>query len=277
LCGGGGNFGVVTSFEFALHQVGPMVNLGLFFYGLDNGPAALRLARDFIPSLPSGATGFLGIGLGAPPAPFVPEQFHFLPGHAVLVVGFGSPEEHAALVAPLRATVKPLFELVSPMPFVALQQMFNGSATWGLHAYEKALMLEELSDAAIDVISEHVPKKHSPLSFCPTFSMCGAFCTSADGDTAFSGKRSAGYVFNIEGASPTPEGYDAERTWVRNFWDAVRPHATGSGSYVNFIVEAEDDRVRASYGAEKYARLARIKATYDPANVFHHNANITPA
>ena len=276
LRGGGGNFGVVTSFEFALHPVGPMVNLGFFFFGLEDGPAALRYARDYIPGLPEGATGFLGIGLSAPPAPFVPEQYHFVPGHALLVVGFGSPEEHAATVAPIRSAVTPLFELVTPIPFVALQQMFNGSATWGLHAYEKALMLDELSDAAIDVIGEHVVKKQSPLSFCPTFSMLGAFCTPARGDTAFSGRRTAGYVFNIEGASPTPEGYEAERTWVREFWDAMRPYATGSGSYVNFIAEVDEDRVRASYGAEKYERLARIKATYDPANVFHHNANITP-
>ena len=195
----------------------------------------------------------------------------------MIVVGFGSPEEHAALVAPLRSAVAPLFELVTPIPYVALQQMFNGSAMWGLHAYEKALMLTELSDAAIAVISEHVPKKHSPLSFCPTFSMRGAFCTPAAGDAAFSGQRTEGYIFNIEGASPTPDGYEAERTWVRNFWDAMRPHATGSGSYVNFIVESDEDRVRASYGAEKYQRLARIKATYDPGNVFHLNANIKPA
>ena len=277
LRGGGGNFGIVTSFEFALHPVGPMVNLGFFFFGLEHGGAALRFARDYIPTLPDGATAFLGIGLSAPPAPFIPEQYHFVPGHALLVVGFGSPEEHAALVAPIRSVVTPLFELVTPMPYVALQQMFNGSAMWGLHAYEKALMLDDLSDAAIDVIGVHVPKKHSPLSFCPTFSMRGAFCTPADGDTAFSGRRTAGYVFNIEGASPTPDGYEAERTWVRDFWDGMRVHATGSGSYVNFIVEPDEDRVRASYGEEKYGRLARIKATYDPTNVFHHNANITPA
>ena len=277
LRGGGGNFGVVTSFEFALHAVGPMVNLGLFFFGLEKGTEALRFARDYIKTLPADATAFLGIGLSAPPAPFVPAEFHFRPGHALLVVGYGSPEEHQAIVAPIRKAVAPLFELVTPMPFVALQQMFNESAVWGSFGYEKALYLDELSDGAIAVIGEHVPKKTSPLSFCPTFTLSGAYLTPGDADTAFGGSRSVGYVFNIEGAAPNREMYEADRTWTRNFWEAMRPHATGSGGYVNFLVEADDDRVRATYGEAKYQRLARIKAEYDPANVFNLNGNIKPA
>ncbi|MEO8134081.1 MAG: FAD-binding oxidoreductase [Betaproteobacteria bacterium] len=277
LRGGGGNFGIVTSFEFALHPVGPLVNLGLFFFGLDNGAEALRFARDFVKTLPAEATAFLAIGMSAPPAPFVPEQYHFVPGHALLVVGFGSAAEHQAIVAPIRTAVAPLFELVTPMPFVALQQMFNGSATWGSLGYEKALYLDELSDAAIAVIGEHVPKKRSPLSFCPTFTLSGAYRSPVDADTAFGGSRSARYVFNIEAAAPDRETYEADRAWVRNFWDAMRPHATGSGGYVNFMAEPDDDRVRASYGESKYQRLAGIKAQYDPDNVFHLNANIRPA
>ena len=277
LRGGGGNFGVVTSFEFALHPVGPLINLGLFFFGLESGAQALRFSRDFVETLPAEATAFLGIGLSAPPAPFVPEQFHLRPGHALLIVGFGSASDHAAIVAPIRQAVTPLFELVTPMPFVALQQMFNDSVLWGTLGYEKALYLDELSDAAIAVIGEHVPKKSSPLSFCPTFSMSGAYRTADDAATAFGGSRSARYVFNIEGAAPNREMYEADRTWVRNFWDAMLPHATGSGGYVNFMVEADQDRVRASYGAGKYQRLARLKAEWDPQNVFHLNANIEPA
>ncbi len=277
LRGGGGNFGVVTSFEFALHPVGPLVNLGLFFFGLEIGPQALRFARDFIKTLPAEATAFLAIGLSAPPAPFVPEQYHFRLGHALLVVGYGSAEAHQAAVAPIRKAVTPLFEMVTPMPFVALQQMFNGSATWGSLAYEKALYLDELTDAAIAVIDEHVSKKSSPLSFCPTFTMDGAYRARADTDTAFGGSRSAGYVFNIEATAPDRVMYEADRAWVRNFWDAMRPHATSAGGYVNFMVEADEARVRASYGEAKYQRLARIKAEYDPGNVFHLNANIKPA
>lgn len=276
LRGGGGNFGIVTSFEFALHPVGPMVNLGLFFFGLENGAEALRFSRDYIRTIPDEATAFLGIGLSAPPAPFVPEEYHLRPGHALLVAGFGTPEEHATLVAPIREAVTPLFELVTPIPFVALQQMFNGSAPWGTLGYEKALYLDELTDGAIAVIGEFVPKKSSPLSFVPTFTLAGRYCEIAESDTAFGGRRSPGYVFNIEAAAPTRELYEADRAWVRAFWSAMRPHANGSGSYVNFMSESEEERVKVSYGAGKYARLARLKVEWDPENVFHLNANIKP-
>jgi FAD/FMN-containing dehydrogenase len=277
LRGGGGNFGVVTSFEFALHPVGPLVNLGLFFFGLDQGAKALQFAREFVKTLPANASGFLATGLSAPPAPFVPEQHRFVPGHALLVAGFGSAEEHRAVVKPVREALTPLFELVTPIPYVALQQMFNGSAAWGTLGYEKALYLDELSDAAIAVIGEHVPKKKSPLSFCPTFLLSGAYGTSAEGDTAFGGSRTARYVFNIQAAAADRDIYEADRAWVRAFWEAMRPVAKGSGGYVNFMVEADADRVRASYGEAKYQRLALVKAKYDPDNIFNRNVNIKPA
>ena len=125
-------------------------------------------------------------------------------------------------MAPIRKAVAPLFELVTPIPYVALQQMFNESAAWGSLAYEKALYLDELSDAAIAVIGEHVPRKSSPLSFCPTFTLAGAYHAPGDADTAFGGSRSARYVFNIEAAIADRDVYEANRTWVRNFWGAVR-------------------------------------------------------
>jgi FAD/FMN-containing dehydrogenase len=279
LRGGSGNFGVVTTFEFALHQVGPMVNLGLFFWGLDRGTEALRFSRDFIKTLPDDVTAFLAVGLSAPPAPFVPEQYHFMPGHALLVMGPGAPEAHATAIQPIRESMSPLFELVTPIPYVALQQMFNESALWGSHGYEKALFLDDLTDAVIEVIGEHIPKKGSPLSFCPAFSLRGAYQKVGDADTAFGGSRSSEYIFNIAATCPppAPELYEAERAWARAFWDALRPHASGSGGYINFLAEEDDDRVRATYGPEKYARLQRVKAEYDPDNVFHLNANIKPA
>ena len=277
LRGGGGNFGVVTSLTFALHSVGPTVNLGLFFFGLETGADSLRFARDFISRLPQKATAFLAIGMSAPPAPFVPEQYRFQVGHALLVVGYGSVEEHATLVAPIREAVTPLFELVTPIPFVALQQLFDESARWGVLAYEKALYLNDLSDAAIEVICEHVPKKRSWMSFCPTFILRGAYCHPDDTDTAFGGSRSATWVFNVEASAEDRATYEADRTWVRTFWEAMRPHAMNAGSYVNFMADIEDARVRASYGEAKYERLSRIKAAYDPANAFHLNANILPA
>ena len=280
LTGGGGNFGVVTEFEFALHPMGPLVNLGLFFAGLDDGTDALKFCREYVDQLPEDATAFLALGLSAPPEPFVPEPYRFKIGNALIVVGFGSPEAHARTIAPAREGMKPLFELVTPIPFVALQQMFNASAEWGSLAYEKALYLDTLSDAAIATIGEYAPKKKSPLSFLPTFGFGGRYRAKGDADTAFGGSRSAGYVFNIAAhcrpGSPR-ELYEADRAWVRSFWDAMRPHAAGGGSYVNFMADADEDRVKAAYGPEKYARLARIKREWDPDNTFHLNVNIKPA
>ena len=277
LRGGGGNFGVVTSFEFALHPVGPLVHLGLFFFGLESGAEALRYARAYIPELPEQNIAFLAIGLSAPPEPFVPEAHRGKTGHALLVVGYGSAEAHAAVVAPIRKAVAPLFELVTPIPYVALQQMFNASAPWGSFGYEKALYLDDLSDAAIAVIGEHVPRKTAPMSFCPTFTLSGAYAGRGEAETAFGGSRAANFLFNIETATSDRAVYETDRAWVRDFWSAMRPHATGAGGYVNFMSEVDEDRVRASYGDAKYQRLARIKAEYDPDNVFHLNANIKPA
>ncbi len=274
--GGGGNFGVVTSFEFQLHSVGPLVHLGLFFWGVDRGVEALRFSRDFITTLPLDM-GVLIAGLHAPPAPFVPEQYRFAPGFALLVVGFGSAEEHAQALQPIRSSMPPLFGLVTPIPYAQLQQMFDEGNPWGILAYEKALYLDELGDDAISVFAEHLPRKSSPLSFVPVFYVAGAYQSEGEEDTAFGGSRSAHFVFNIAAISPAPDLFAADRAWVRDFWQALRPYAGNSGSYVNFMTEQEEDRVRAAYGPSKLERLSRIKARYDPDNVFHQNVNIKPA
>jgi FAD/FMN-containing dehydrogenase len=274
--GGGGNFGVVTELEFALHEVGPLVQLGLFFWGADQAVEALRFSRDILAGLPDGV-GALIAGLSAPPAPFVPEQYHLVPGVALLVGSWGSPEDHEAILEPVRAGLAPLFELVTPIPYTELQKMFDEGNAWGTHAYEKALYLDELSDAVIDIFAEHLPRKASPLSFVPVFPLDGAYAQHADDDTAFGGSRSARFAFNIAAIAPVPELLEADRAWVRAFWEALSPHASSGGSYVNFMTDIEEDRVRAAYGPSKYERLARIKADYDPDNLFHHNANIKPA
>jgi len=277
LRGGRGNFGVVTEFEFALHEVGPLVNLGLFFWSVDLGAEALHFIRQCIAALPAEAGSQL-IGLNAPPAPFVPEQHQFAPGYGLAVVGWGSPEEHAAMIEPVANGLDPLFSFVTPIPYVALQQMLDESAPWGILAYEKACYLDELSDGAIDVIAEYLPRKSSPMSIMPVFPLGGAYHDVADADSAFGGSRAAEWCINIAATAPEPGLLATDRAWVRAFWDALQPHASGSGSYVNFIADTADEpRVRASYGEAKYDRLARIKARYDPDNAFHKNANIKPA
>lgn len=276
LRGGGGNFGVVTSFEFNLTPVGPLVHLGMFLYSPEQGRDLFRFAREYVRGLPDECGVFLA-GLSAPPEPFVPEEHHLAPVYAFAIVGFGDADTHAALIEPVRQAVSPLIELVTPMPYTALQQMFNGSAPWGILAYEKAVYLDELSDAAIEVILEQQPKKSFPLSFLPMFVLGGAYSRAAEDASAFGGSRTLTYMVNIAAAAPTPELYEADRTWVRTFWSALVPHAVGIGSYVNFLTDPDNNRVRAAYGPQKYDRLARIKAKYDPDNIFHLNANIPPS
>ena len=276
LRGGGGNFGVVTEFEFQLHQVGPIVHLGMFFYGLDGAEEAIRLGRDTLEGLPRNASGGI-VGVNAPPAPFVPEEHHFRRGVAVIVIGFGSAEEHEASLAPLRAAAPPLFDFVTPMPYVALQQMLDDGVPWGIHAYSKGLYLDELSDAAVDAVAANVRAKQSPTSQLLLFPLAGAFGEVADEDTAFGGSRSARYVVAIDGVAPDTQSLPPVRDWVRATWESVRPFAVGSGGYINLMSEQGDDGVRATYGAAKYERLARIKAVYDPGNVLrHNNATIKP-
>jgi FAD/FMN-containing dehydrogenase len=274
--GGGGNFGVVTEFEYALHEVGPEVHLGLFFWSIDDSVSALTLCRDIIPALPDNTGVLIGAALNAPPLPAVAEQHHGALGHALIVAGFGTAEEHARAVAPIRERLTPLFEIVTPIPYTALQQMLDDSAPWGVRGYEKALDLEDLSDDAIAVLTEHAARKASPMSFAPVFYLGGAFSRTADDDTAFGGSRLPHYVVNIAAHSMDAEGLTADRTWVRSIWDALRPLARNEGGYINFMAEADEDRIRTTYGPDKYERLARIKAEYDPGNVLHRNANIKP-
>ena len=275
LRGGGGNFGVVTEFEFALHDVGPLVHLGLYFFEPEDGGALFRFAREYIDTLPDDCGAFLA-GLSAPPAPFVPEAMQFTPKFALAVVGFGDEATHARLIAPIADAVQPALQMVTPMPYVALQQMFDESAPWGFHSYEKAVYLDDITDGAIDVILEHQQKKVSPLAIVPIFVLGGAYARTPDDATSFGGSRSTRYVVNISTSTPTNEGFDAEREWVRAYWSALVPHAKGVGSYVNFMTDPDEQRVRAAYGAN-YDRLAALKRQYDPDNVLHLNANIKPA
>ncbi len=274
--GGGGNFGIVTAFEFQAHEVGPMVQFGLFFWGLERGAEALRLAQDVLDSLPREVTAITA-GLNAPPAPFVPAAFHFQPGFALLLVGFGSAEEHAAVAEQIREKLPSLFEVVTPMPYIALQQLFDEAGAWGLFGYEKGIQISTISDGAIDAITTHVSRRTSPMSNVLLYPLSGAYSEVDDDATAFGGGRSPRLDVVINAATTDPEALAAERAWVRSFWSALKPHAISVGGYVNEMTEYEEDRVKASYGPEKYDRLARIKAVYDPENVYHRNANIQPA
>jgi FAD/FMN-containing dehydrogenase len=274
--GGAGNFGVVTEFEFALHEAGPMVQFGFLFWSLDQGPAALRHARTVIDELPDDVNVVVG-GLNAPPAPFVPEEHQLQPGYAMIVVGFGSPAEHAGVMDRARAAVPPIVEFASPMPYVELQKMLDEANAWGFHAYDKGCYVEELSDGVIDALTETFPKKLSPLSLVLFYRLDGAYSRADEDGTAFSGGRSPRFGVFMIGVCPVAEMLPAEREWVRSMAEALRPYAARDGSYVNGSAEFDDQAVRSAYGAEKFERLARLKSTYDPGNLFRGSANIAPS
>jgi FAD binding domain/Berberine and berberine like len=274
--GGGGNFGVVTAFEFRAHQVGPIVHFGLFFWPAVEGREALCVMRDVIHDLPRDMNAIVAC-LNAPPAPFVPQQHHFVPGYALLLTGFGSTEEHAKVANDVRSRLAPLFDVVAPIPYVELQQLLDEANAWGQLYYDKGTDIPHLSDDMIAVVTEQMPRRSSPLSVALGYPLDGAFCDIGENDTAFGGTRAPHYAWVLVGAAQDPAVLAAERDWVRSFWDALQPFALGIGSYVNLMTEFEPDRVRASYGRAKHDRLAHIKAKYDPGNLFHHNANIKPS
>lgn len=271
--GGGGNFGVVTSFEFTLHEVGPLVQVGMAFWGLADGAAALRLAEDLIPTLPRDVVVMVA-AVNAPPAPFVPSEHHGRPGYAFLVAGFGDPATHAEAMRRIRETLPPLFETATPMPYVALQQFLDAGNPWGVHAYEKGCYLPALTEDVIEAITARVEQKRSPMTQLIVVRLDGAYSDVPDADTAFGGSRQPQYLVVIVGLAPTADGLPAERDWVRATWQALQPHASGAG-YVNTREDLSSAEVPEIY-REKYDRLARIKASYDPANLFHRNANILP-
>jgi len=274
--GGGGNFGVVTQFEFALHEVGPMIEFAMLFWSLDDGPDMMRHAREVLAGLPEDVNAFVA-GLNAPPAPFVPEEHQLKPGYAVIVVGVGDPGHHADAVSALQSGPAPLFAFATPMPFVDLQSMLDEANAWGLHSYDKGCYVEGLTDDVITAVTENFPAKVSPMSLVLFYRLDGAYSRIAEDATAFSGGRSPRYAVFVIGVCPVPEMLPGEREWVRTMAAALAPSAVDDGLYVNGVTDFDATTpVRAAYGSEKYARLVEIKRTYDPGNVFHRNANIAP-
>ena len=275
LRGAGTNFGVVTELVFSLHEVNPMANLGFFFWRAEDAAAPLAFARDYLLELPDGM-GAVIAAMSAPPEPFVPEAFRGVAGAVVMVTGWGSAEEHAAAVAPLRER-NPLFELVTPIPYVALQQMLNDAEPWGIRAYAKSLNFENLPDEAIGVLLDRLPHRRSPMSYVPLVMLRGRFREIPEDATAWGGSRRTRWAMALIALSPDEEPYAADRAWVRDLWQALSPYASTDGAYLNFETDTDERRVRSSYGETKFRRLAALKAEWDPDNTFRHNPNIPPA
>lgn len=271
LRGGGGNFGVVTSFEFAAHPVRE-VYAGPILWPLEQAAEVLRWYDRFMAAAPDELYGFFAF-LKVPPAPFFPAELHGRTMCAVVWCHTGSSAEAERALAPARAFGPPAFTLLGCMPFPALQTMHDALMPPGLQWYWKGDFVREISDAAIAQHVVHGSRLPTPLSTMHIYPIDGAASRVDRHATAWS-YREARYSMVMAGIDPDPANAGRITEWAREYWGALHPHSLG-GAYVNFMMEEGTDRVRATY-RDNYDRLAAIKAKYDPKNVFRVNQNIQP-
>jgi FAD/FMN-containing dehydrogenase len=274
LRGGGGNFGVVTSFTYRLHEVGPVVLCGPVFWALEDAPEVLRAYRDFAAAAPDELTTIVKLG-PAPALPIVPPE---LRGRLVCSISScwsGDLSAGELALAPLRGIGTPVLDLLRPRPYGELQRLQDPTVPHGWHYYWKSGEVPALPDGLIDTLVEHTARIASPRSYTLLFQLGGAVSRVPANATAYA-HRSAGFAININGVwLPQEPIADAETAWVRQLYAAVEPYQ--SGVYVNFLGDEGQDRVRAAYGEATYARLAEVKRRFDPDNIFHRNQNILPA
>ena len=273
LRGGGGNFGVVTAFEFRTHPVGDTVMAGPTFWPIEQTPEVMRFFREFISAAPRAVGGFFAL-MTVPPVDLFPPELHLRKVAAIMWCVVGSEEEATRYLAPVHDVGTPLLHGVGAVPHPALQGLFDGLYTPGLQCYWRADFLNEITDAAIEKHVEwgqKLPTMHSTMHMYP---INGAAHDVGPADTAFS-YRDANFAEVIFGVDPDPANANAVRDWCIGYYDDTHEYSAG-GAYVNFMMEEGQERVRATYRGN-YDRLARIKAQYDPNNVFRINQNIQPA
>jgi FAD/FMN-containing dehydrogenase len=274
LRGGGGNFGVVTSFDFRLHPVGPNVLAGAILWDAGDIREVLHFYREFVGDAPDELGTVVRLG-AAPPLSAIPAQLHWRPVVLVGVCHAGPVEESEGVLRPLRAFGRPLLDLVAPTPYVNHQSVLDSTVLHGWNYYWKSTYLPELGDDLIDVVSEHAFACSSPRSYVAMFHMGGAVGRVPEAATAFGG-RHASHAITLDAVWRPGEDYaDGDIAWTRRFFDALGGFR--EGVYVNFLGGDEDPgRVRDAYGTAVYNRLVDTKSKYDPDNIFHHNQNIDP-
>ncbi|MGW3802106.1 FAD-binding oxidoreductase [Streptomyces clavifer] len=273
LRGGGGNFGIVTSFDFELHPVGT-VGVGITLWPLDLFQDVLRWYRAFLPQAPDDLYGFFA-ALTVPPGPPFPEEIHGRKMCGVVWSSTGDPEALGTTLAAVGEAGPPAFHFTAPMPYPALQTMFDGLLPAGLQWYWRGAFFDRITDDAVDVHASFAESLPTDLSTMHLYPVDGAAGRVGPDETAWA-YRDAVWSGVIAGIDPDPARAQALRQWAVSYWDALQPHSMGGG-YVNFIGSGESqDRVRATYRGH-YDRLAEIKQAYDPHNLFHANQNIEPA
>jgi FAD/FMN-containing dehydrogenase len=272
--GGGGNFGVVTSFEFRLHSVGPAVLAGPIFWDSSDVREVLRSYREFIRDAPDELGTVVRFGT-APPLPVIPADLHWRPVVMVGACYAGPIEAGERALRPLRASRTPLLDLIEPTPYVGFQSAIDSTVIHGWHYYWKSTYLPELRDDLIDVIAEQAFSCSSPRSYVAMFHLKGAVSRVAEGVTAF-GNRQASHAVTLDAVWRPGEDFGhLDTAWTKRFFAALGRYR--EGVYVNFLGgDEEAGRVREAYGDSTYDRLADVKTTYDPENIFHHNQNIRP-
>ena len=274
LRGGGGNFGVVTSFEFQLHRIGPLVQAGMLAWPMGDAVKVLQFLRDFTATAPDEVGLMANLRL-APPLPVVPEELHGTPIVALVATYAGPVDEGAAALAALDELPPPVVDTVGAKPYVAHQKLFNPAVPHGWHYYWRSHKLGHLTDDVIDIVVENAERITSPQTTVPIFTLGGAVARVPDDATAVA-NRQATHDINIT-AAWLPDDPDSDRhiEWVRDFFGALEPHSRGV--YVNFTSDDTAGRIStAAYTSVQWERLVAVKTTLDPANVFHHNANIPP-
>ncbi len=270
--GGGGNFGVVTSFDFMLHPVGPTIIGGLLLWPLDAGHEVMRAWRDFMDEAPNELSGAVLTLPAAPPEEFIPAELHGSPVFAMIVCHLG--DEDSDVIEPLK-DLEPSLDLLGPMPYCALQAMIDPFAPPGLRNYWRGLHLAGLPDEAIDAFVDNAPLGLDLPTEAVLFRHGGAVSRVPDHATAFS-HRDAVYMFHPIAAWPDPARDKAHLDWVRRASEAMAPFTTG-GVYLNFTADEGERGVHAGYSREKWERLVELKDRYDPTNMFRFNHNIRPS
>jgi FAD/FMN-containing dehydrogenase len=271
LRGGGGNFGVVTSFEFRVHPVKDIYG-GPMFYELDDASTVLQFFRDFIADAPEELGAFPAWQI-APPLPFIPEDRHGDTFLAMVACWAGPLDEGARALQPFHELAPVVAEFVGPMPYPALNSAFDALVPPGLQHYWKANFVTELTDEAIAAHLEHGPKVPVVNSTVHIYPINGACHRVAPDATAFA-YRDANFATVIAGMWPDPAQNQANISWVRDYYDATAP-LSEEGGYVNFMADDDQNRIKANYRGN-YERLVTIKRKYDPDNLFHLNQNIRP-
>ena len=271
--GGGGNFGVVTSFQFRLHEVGTVIG-GPTFWPVEASADVLSAYREFLPAAPRELNGFFAYN-SVPPAPPFPEELHLRKVCGIVWCYVGGEEDAAAAMAPLLDAVpEPLLHGVQPMPHSALQSAFDGIYPRGDQWYWRADFVNEIPDEAVEIHAKYGAEMPTMKSTMHMYPIDGAAHDVGPTDTAWS-YRDARWGSVFAGVDPDPANRDEISRWSIDYHEALHPYSAG-GAYVNMMMDEGQERVRASY-RDNYSRLARIKRQYDPDNVFRVNQNIEPA